>query len=525
MKEQRLTIWAVVILFLLGASAALARLILHQNGSAADDRLWRLTYNISFTADKPGTRIHVALPHSTRDCRVYREDFSESGLSTGVVRNRRTGSRSIVAVPVKWPERVTLAAGFDIQVSPGKGPSDRALEKALSTEERAHYLQAERGVQVSSPEVSEVLMGLSRGSTRPEGLLERIFQYCWEDIEPGDYTGPADAAGALSHGAPSVLGRARAMVALCRTGGIPARLVLGFIVRSQTNARPHVWLEAFNGRKWIPYDPELGYSRDLPANYLPVRRDGIVVVTSSAPLDLVSKFSIQRAPPAPGSTTFTKRTFFDFVDLTRLPAGMQETLAIVLLLPAGALVTALFRNLIGIETFGTFAPALLALSCVYADWRMGLIVFVLVLVIGLSARALLHRMKLLMVPRLSIMLTVIVLCMAMAVLILDYLGLTPSARAVILPLVIMTMMIERFYVTSEEDGLRYALKLLAGTIVVAACCLLLLRWEELGRLALRFPESTLVIAAGLLLIGRYSGYRLTELLRFRDLGGRGTPGD
>lgn len=123
------------------------------------------------------------------------------------------------------------------------------------------------------------------------------------------------------------------------------------------------------------------------------------------------------------------------------------------------------------------------------------------------------------------MLTVIVLCMAMAVLILDYLGLTPSARAVILPLVIMTMMIERFYVTSEEDGLRYALKLLAGTIVVAACCLLLLRWEELGRLALRFPESTLVIAAGLLLIGRYSGYRLTELLRFRDLGGRGTPGD
>ncbi len=484
-----------------------------------------MTYDISFTANKPGTRIHVALPNSTRDCRVSREDFSNSGLSIGVVRNRRTGSRSIVAVPVKWPDRVSLAARFDIQVSPGKGPSDRTLRQALSTEERSHYLQADKGIQVGSPGVSEVLMGLSRGSTRPAGLLQRIFEYCWEDIEPGDYAGPSDAAGALSYGAPSVLGRARAMVALCRTGGIPSRLILGFIVRSQKNARPHVWVEAFNGTRWMPYDPELGYSQELPANYLPVRRDSTTLVATSEPLDLLSKFSIRRAPVASTSTTFSRQTLFDFVDLTRLPAGMQETLAIILLLPAGALITAVFRNLIGVETFGTFAPALLALSCVYADWRMGLIVFVLVVAIGLSTRALLHRMRLLMVPRLSIILTVIVLCMALAVLVLDYLGLTPSARAVILPLVIMTMMIERFYVTSEEDGVTYALKLLAGTIVVAGCCLVLLRWKELGRVALRFPESTLFIAAALLLIGRYSGYRLTELLRFRDLKGGSKQGD
>jgi hypothetical protein len=34
---------------------------------------------------------------------------------------------------------------------------------------------------------------------------------------------------------------------------------------------------------------------------------------------------------------------------------------------------------------------------------------------------------------------------------------------------------------------------------------------------LTFPEGELFVVAGLLLIGRYSGYRLAELGRFRDI--------
>ena len=207
----------------------------------------------------------------------------------------------------------------------------------------------------------------------------------------------------------------------------------------------------------------------------------------------------------------------DIVDLTLLPIGMQETLAVLLLLPAGAFITALFRNVVGLRTYGTFTPCLLALSFVYADWRAGVAVFALVMVVGLACRSLLNRLKLLMVPRLSAVLTLVVLCLAAAVAVLDYLGLTPSARAVVLPLVILTMVIERFYISSEEDGHRDALKTLAGTLVVAFCCFLLLRGETLARLALSFPEGQLFIMSALILVGRYSGYRLTELWRFREV--------
>ena len=107
--------------------------------------------------------------------------------------------------------------------------------------------------------------------------------------------------------------------------------------------------------------------------------------------------------------------------------------------------------------------------------------------------------------------------MISAVSILDYLGLTPSAGAVLLPVVILTMMIERCKITAEEDGHLQALRVLAGTLGVAICCFFVLRITGLGRLVLTFPEVQLFIVAALLLVGRYSGYRLTELWRFRDI--------
>jgi hypothetical protein len=178
--------------------------------------------------------------------------------------------------------------------------------------------------------------------------------------------------------------------------------------------------------------------------------------------------------------------------------------------------TALLRNIVGIRTFGTFTPALIALSFVQADWRTGTLALVVILGVGVLAQLGLNKLKILMVPRLGIILTLVILLMVLGVSILDYLGLTPTASATLLPMVILTMMVERFNVMAEEDGYAEAFKVLGGTLVAAICCLLLLRVDFLSRLVLVFPEVPLIVAAALLLIGRYAGYRLTELWRFRD---------
>jgi hypothetical protein len=152
-------------------------------------------------------------------------------------------------------------------------------------------------------------------------------------------------------------------------------------------------------------------------------------------------------------------------------------------------------------------------------------VLIVVMAVGLAGRAVLDRLRLLLVARLSVVVTLVVLSLAFAVSVLDYYRLTPAAQTVLLPMVIMTMTIERFYVSSEEDGLPYALMVLAGTFAVALCCFVVLRWEKLGALLLRFPEGELFIVAALILLGRYTGYRLTDLWRFRDIARDSHPED
>jgi hypothetical protein len=313
------------------------------------------------------------------------------------------------------------------------------------------------------------------------------------------------------------------MVALCRASQIPARLVTGFEIETGAGVRPDVWVEVLLNNRWEPYDPENNFAGELPAGVVPVRCGELDIVRGSGVADLRASFSMARLAPAPRGLGAEDRSLVDILDLTRLPLEMHEVMALVLLLPLGALVTSFFRTIIGIRTFGTFTPTLLALAFVYADWRGGLVIFAAVLLMGLASRRLLEWLKLLLIPRLSIVLTLVVLVMVFGVSLLHYFFAVPSAQAVLLPMVIMTMTVERFYVTTEEDGVRFAVLLLAGTLLVAFCCYLTLRWETVGRWLMVYPEAHLFTIAVLMLMGRYTGYRLTELWRFRDLTGPGAP--
>lgn len=205
------------------------------------------------------------------------------------------------------------------------------------------------------------------------------------------------------------------------------------------------------------------------------------------------------------------------LDLTRLPPELQKTVGYLLILPVGALLTAAVRTIAGFQTFGTLTPSLLAISFLLCDWAAGVAAFVVVMVVGLGGRALLGRFRLQMGPRMGLILTVLVLFLAAAVVVLARRGVEGDLSGVLIPLVVLTMVVERFCISLEENGLGVSIKLLAATLAVAAACLLLLRWAALGRLAAAYPEGELLVAAALLTVGRYSGYRLTELWRFRDL--------
>jgi hypothetical protein len=89
------------------------------------------------------------------------------------------------------------------------------------------------------------------------------------------------------------------------------------------------------------------------------------------------------------------------------------------------------------------------------------------------------------------------------------------------PMVIMTMAIERMSIVWEERGPGEAMKEGLGTLVAAALIYMLMITPQVQYILLVFPEVLLVLLAGILLLGRYTGYRMTELMRFKALAGSG----
>jgi hypothetical protein len=69
----------------------------------------------------------------------------------------------------------------------------------------------------------------------------------------------------------------------------------------------------------------------------------------------------------------------------------------------------------------------------------------------------------------------------------------------------------------DERGAGTAIREGVGTLLVAALAYLVMSWAPLEHLVFVFPEVLLVLFAMSLLLGRYSGYRLNELLRFRAM--------
>jgi transglutaminase-like putative cysteine protease len=481
------------------------------------DTFWKLTYEIDYRAKKAGAKLHAAFPHDTIHSRVHQVRYPNpkagEKLRIAPVESREVG------VIVQKPGSGRLTAEFEIHLSPHAVWRSDSGAGALTAEARATYLRAKKGIEVDDPIVTSTLEKLQKDPASRVQLVERLFDFCSTEIGPGGKDAPAEAAEALKKRVANSLGRARAMVALCRAAKIPARTVAGFVVKQGENVHPHVWVETLEGNRWEPYDPENGFSRELPNNFLPARRDGVSIVHSSDTADVRQVFNIVRVPPPAGSYVSEGRRLSDMLDLTRLPLEMHEPLSVILLMPLGALLTCIVRTIVGLRTFGTFTPALIALAFVYNDWRTGIFVFIVAISLGLVSRSLLDKLKLLLVPRLSVILTLVALCMVFGVSVLDYFHLTPSAQAVLLPMVIMTMTVERFFLTMEEDSLRFAFQLLAGTLAVACCCYLVLRWDAVGRWILIYPEFHFFTIAILIMLGRYSGYRLTELWRFSDLSG------
>jgi hypothetical protein len=209
--------------------------------------------------------------------------------------------------------------------------------------------------------------------------------------------------------------------------------------------------------------------------------------------------------------------------LFALPPAERRLVEILLLLPIAALIICVFRNVIGLRSFGTFAPALIGLAFHDLHSLPGIFVFVTILLIGWLMRRVLDHYHLLQVPRVATMLTLIMMVLISAVVCANVYGASTTRYISLFPMIILCGMVERFWTLETEDSTSASFRTLFQTMLISTVIALVLSSTELVQHMLRFPETLGLIMAAQLLIGRYTGYRLMELLRFRDFLNRPTP--
>lgn len=162
-------------------------------------------------------------------------------------------------------------------------------------------------------------------------------------------------------------------------------------------------------------------------------------------------------------------------------------------------------------------PILIAMVFLQTSLFSGLALFIVVVGVGLVLRSYLSHLNLLLVPRISAVL-VFVIIIYVAISVTSFkLGIETGLLVTFFPMIIIAWTIERMSVLWEEEGPRDVFKQGGGSLFAASLIYFAMGNSYVGHLTYSFPELLLVVLAVIIMIGSYTGYRLTELRRFQPL--------
>ena len=279
-------------------------------------------------------------------------------------------------------------------------------------------------------------------------------------------------------------------------------------------------LAVFNGDDWLVFDPRTGH-QGLPTNFFIwwTGDEDLASVTGARLQDL--QISVKRRMKSTlelaQQRAELRESRLRYVSILQLPIQTQAVYEVLLLIPFGILVIVLLRNFVGFSSFGTFAPVLIALAFRETELLKGVMLFILIVSLGLFFRFYLERLRLLLVPRLAAVVTIVVLLMTAISIISDQMGMETGLSVSLFPMVIISMVIERMSVVWEERGAFASIREGVGSLIMAALSFLAMSIDVLAYWVTVFPEINLIVLGLIIALGRYTGFRLLELRRFRQL--------
>ncbi|WP_447591681.1 osmotic stress tolerance membrane protein RloB [Aquipseudomonas campi] len=464
------------------------------------DDLWNIDAKVEFQANpRDPVKLQMFVPPLNQDYVSLNESFISNNY--GVSINRVDGNRKVT-----WSARrangnqtlyyrLVLTKRYSGEQPKPKGPIYRD------------------SIAVDGPEkiAAEALLApIRQHSADVETFISETIKRV---NNPND-----DNVKLLMGGDTSAQNKAKIIELLLSIAHVPMERVHTIRLAADIQQSPELWLRSFNGQKWLYFSPDTG-QQGLPVDRLMWWTGDEPLVTLDGGKKAQVSFTLNNSEMnAIRLAKLTdENTDVDFLEysLYGLPLQTQQTYQIMIMIPIGVLVILILRNLGGLQTLGTFTPVLIALAFRETQLGFGIVLFTIITALGLSLRSYLEHLKLQMLPRLSVVLTFVVVLIAVISLLSHKLGLERGLSVALFPMVILTMTIERLSITWEERGGGHAFKVAVGTLFAATLAHLLMTVPQLTYFIFTFPAVLLIMVGFMLAMGRYRGYRLTELFRFK----------
>ena len=470
---------------------------------------WLVEAKVSFVmAEEKPVTIKLALPSAAEDESIGQEagsldlgyftEQSTSGLKA-VWSNRKIaeGTHSLY-YRVRFSERFkTGGGGEEVQGTP---PVANSPGLSGSVEKAARQLiEASRAVSADTDTFfTHLFLQIAKDNSAQEVLLLRRH---YENVEKVSEENLLIVMG----------------IDLLKMAGIPARLAHGIRLNAQLGPQQATPLiEYCDGATWKvknPLQPNVSLRSD---SIFVWNRGGSSLLEVFGGENSKVVFTVVKDKISLEALNTLRDTPFMASTILALPVSERAVFRYVVLIPLGAFVVVILRNIVGIPTLGTFMPVLLAIAFLEMDLGLGILMFVSIVAVGLYFRFLLSSMNLLVVPRVAACVVIVTLLMVLMSLISWHLGIRDVLQITLFPMIIIAWTIERMSLIWEEEGKRSAILQVGGSVLVAVVAYQVMKVPQIQYWAQYFPELLLVLLAAILLIGRYTGYRLSELHRFRN---------
>ena len=460
--------------------------------------VWLVEARIDFRAYGDPVTVSFSLPEQLSGFDLYEEQAASPGYGFSII--TENGDRR-----GEWTKREASGAQ-SLYYSAQFAELDKSTHEAPGP---APQIVAEYWDDAQGTAAQQLLNRARATSSSPRSLARELIKLL------NSPTPDQNTALLLEQGP----GSSELLRKLLNQAGVPTRLVMGLYLED-ARRRQHLapMVEIYTDKQWLVFNPKTGDS-GIPGNLLLWHRGGKSLLDVTGGRQSRVSFSIvhQRVPALQLSQAQGSGSVLFSFGIHHLPVEEQSMFKLLLLLPLGAVVVVFMRVLVGLQTAGTFMPILIALAFLQTSLLPGLISFVSIVGIGLLLRSYLSRLNLLLVARIATLLVLVIFIISALSIIGYQMGYSTGMTITFFPMIIIAWTIERMSILWEEEGPHEVLIQGGGSLFVAIIAYLLMDMPLLKHLTFNFPEVNLVLLAAILGMGQYTGYKLSELHRFRAM--------